>query len=107
MTQFNQNFSMFAGETKYIAVPNTKDDGTDLDLSGSTITWTVKKREYSPDSVLSKATPDITVSGNVLTIALTSPDTNDLLGTYYHKCDCVDQFGNDSVLFTGYMEIKL
>jgi hypothetical protein len=98
---------MFSGETKFIAVPNTKDDGSNLELTGATITWTVKKREYPPDSVLSKTTPEITVSGNVLTIPLKPPDTEPLLGTYYHKCEMVDQFGNDSVLFTGLMEIKL
>lgn len=107
MTALNQNFSMFSGETKYIAVPNTKDDGSNLDLTGSTITWIVKKREYSPDNVLSKVTPEITVSGNVLTIPLKPPDTESLLGSYYHKCEIVDQFGNGSVLFTGFMEIKL
>jgi len=107
MTEINQNFNMFSGETKYITVPNAKDDGSDLDLIGATLTWTVKKREYSPDYVLSKTTPEITVSGNVLTIPLKPPDTESLLGTYYHKCECVDQFGNDSVLFTGFMEIKL
>jgi hypothetical protein len=107
MTVLNQNFSMFSGETKYIAVANTKDDGSDLDLAGASITWTVKKRENSPDNVLSKETPEITVSGNVLTIPLKPPDTEPLLGTFYHKCECVDQFGNESVLMTGMLTIKL
>lgn len=107
MTEVNQNFSMFAGETKNIIVPNTKDDGTDLDLTGATIKWTVKQRKNSPTVVLEKLSPDITAEGNVLTIHLKPPDTVSLKGDYYHKCSVEDQSENDSVLFTGTLAIEI
>jgi hypothetical protein len=107
MTEANQNFSMYAGETKNIIVPCTKDDRTDLDLTGATLKWTVKQRKNSPTVVFEKVSPDITVGGNVLTIPLKPLDTVNLKGEYYHKCTVEDQAENDSVLFTGTITIEI
>ncbi|MFD0825868.1 hypothetical protein ACT8ZR_09335 [Neobacillus sp. M.A.Huq-85] len=107
MAEINQNFSMYQGETKNIVVPITKDDGSNVDLTAAVLNWSVRQREYSTTTVLVKESPDITVEGNTLTIHLKPPDTETLLGTYYHKCEIVDQQANDSVLFTGFVTVKV
>lgn len=103
MAELNQNFTMFAGETKNIVVPVTSDN-PDLDLTGADIKWEVRQKQYSATHVILKESPDITVEGNVLTIHLKPPDTKDLSGTYYHKCLLQD---SGSVLFTGIVKIKI
>ncbi|MBT2725130.1 MULTISPECIES: hypothetical protein [unclassified Bacillus (in: firmicutes)] len=45
MTAINQNFSMFAGDSKNLIVNVTKDDGSTLDLNGTTVKWGLRKKK--------------------------------------------------------------
>lgn len=107
MTEINQSFSIYAGESKNIVVPITKEGGTDIDLTGVIIKWIVKQRDSSTTILIEKDTPIITADGNVLTIPLRPSDTTGLSGTYYHRCELIDSHDNDSVLFTGFISIKI
>jgi hypothetical protein len=102
----NQNFSVYAGDTKNIIITTTTEYGTPLNLTGATIKWRVRKKEFSP-IIFSKESPNITVFGNEITIPLAPVDTDNLSGsTLYHECKITDQTGNVSTLFTGFLTIK-
>jgi hypothetical protein len=103
MTATNQNFTMFAGDTKNIIV--TIDNATDL--LGATFKWGVRKKEYSTTNDLLKESPEIVTDKNTITIKLKPPDTANLLGSYYHECEVTDQQKNVSTVFTGLMTIKI
>ncbi|WP_423408007.1 hypothetical protein AABM38_20395 [Heyndrickxia sp. MSNUG] len=104
MTMQNQNFSMSAGDTKYLTFTI---DGAD-DLTGVTINWTAKPRSYSSvENVLSKSTGDgITVENGEVKIKLDPDDTELLSGTYYHECLLEDNLQNVSTVFTGLMSVN-
>jgi hypothetical protein len=94
MTAINQNFSMFAGNTKHIIV--SVDDATSL--IGATIEFNARRNENSP-IVLRKT--DILVEDNMLTIILNPNDTKNLTGTYDYWCDLTDEYGDVTTLFAG------
>jgi hypothetical protein len=100
MTAVNQNFSMYQGDTKNIIVPV---DGV-TDLIGATLKWGLRKRESSTTNDIVKES-EITISGTEITIPLKPPDTETLLGLYFHECELTDQQGNVSTLFTGNVNI--
>jgi hypothetical protein len=100
MTAVNQNFSMYQGESKNLIVSV---DGV-TDLIGATLKWGLRKRESSTINDILKES-EITVSGTEITIPLKPPDTETLLGTYFHECELTDQQGNVSTLFTGIVTI--
>ncbi|MDR7237106.1 hypothetical protein J2Y02_001717 [Neobacillus drentensis] len=101
----NQNFSMYAGDSKSIIIPVTKDDGSPLNLTGAAVKWGVRKRESSTTNDILKESPAITVSGSEITISLAPVDTETLTGSYYHECELTDQQGNVSTLFVGLVTI--
>ena len=108
MTIKNQNFSMYAGETKEIKATITKEDGTSLDLTGAKLVWSLRKGELSSVNILTKTTAggSITTAGNVATIKLSSVDTKELVGAdFFHELWAEDQTGNDSALFMGKAKI--
>lgn len=116
VTAENQDFSMTAGdsfapvfpctEIKYNPVKKQLEE-TELDLTGLTIKWAVKKRVTSPDTLLTKTQLDgIAVSGTELTIELKPADTLNLTGSYHHECEIVDPSGNVSTIFRGSMYVK-
>lgn len=97
---------MYQGETKNLVVPITKEDGTALDLTGSTITWALRQRMQSTSNLIVKSSPSqITTNGNTLTVQLIPSDTTTLKGAYYHECKMVDTQGNESELFNGNVTI--
>jgi hypothetical protein len=94
MTAINQNFSMFAGNTKQIIV--SVDDAENL--TGATIEFNARRDENSP-IVIRKT--DILVEDNTLTIILNPNDTKNLTGTYDYWCDLTDEYGDVTTLFVG------
>jgi hypothetical protein len=108
MAETNQNFSMYQGETKNLVVNVTKEDGTALDLTGSTVTWALRQRMSSMSNLITKSTPNqITISSNTLTVHLIPSDTTSLKGSFYHECKMTDTSGNVSELFTGLATITV
>jgi hypothetical protein len=110
MTTINQNFSMYAGDSKNITITVTNDDGTVLNLTNATVKWALKKRVKSTVNEIYKTTTDgivITDSLNgVIKINVTPNDTTNLSGMYYHECEVTDQSGNVSTVTTGYITVK-
>jgi hypothetical protein len=102
----NQNFEMFAGDTKYIVVTVSN-----VNLTGASVKWAMKKTIFN-------ATPDVhkdTVSGGInitdaaagkFTITLAPTDTTDISGSYYHEAEVTDAIGNVSTVLAGTVTIN-
>jgi len=99
MTMVKQNFSMFAGDAKYIKFAI---EGI-TDFSGSSIAWSMRRNKYSGESVLNKAA---SVDGAEAQIKLSPDDTAALAGTFYHECKLTDSLGNVSTVFVGAVTIN-
>jgi hypothetical protein len=96
VTAINQNFSMYAGDTKNLVITMPED------LTGCTVKWGLRQRQYSTENFISKTTSDgISINGTEITIKLAPADTQALAGTYFHECEVTDQLGNVSTIFTG------
>lgn len=115
MTKERQNFIMYQGESKLIEAPVVDSDGNPLDMTGATIEW--KAFDTTEDT-----TPSIeksTASGNIsvidknatndgLRITLVPADTESLVPeVYYHECRVIDSVGNEEVVFSGFITLKL
>ena len=105
MTANNQNFQMYAGDSKNIVVTCRQEDGKDLNLTGATIKWVLKKTVLAGTNDLSKATGSgITITDAVkgkFEIKLNATDTTSLLNSYYHKAEVTDSSGNVSTVLVG------
>lgn len=99
MSMLNQNFSMFAGDTKNLNFTITL-TGT---IVGSTVVWGLIKDGVV---VLQKSTANgggITITGaGAFTVLLSPNDTVNLApGTYSHEAESTDGSGNVATLAAG------
>jgi hypothetical protein len=102
MTATKQNFSMFAGESKEIIVPVTKENNAELDITGSKIKWGFS-------NILKTDTNGITLSNPTkgeFTITLNPIDTQSLEGIFYHGAVLTDALGNVTTVMTGKITIN-
>lgn len=112
MTMLNQNFSMWAGNTRYLTVSVTEQDGvTPKDLTDAHVIWFL--REYnSTENILVKETSNDSTplgglmindppSDGIFTIFLYPEDTTELSGIYYHQADVTNQHGEVSTVLVG------
>lgn len=106
MTVKNQNFEMYAGDTKNIEITISS-----VNLAGASVKWAAKKTIYDAVPALYKDTAGgITITdaaAGKFTIALAPADTADLSGKYYHEAEVTDQSGNVSTVTTGTITINL
>lgn len=107
-----QNFSLFAGDGKLLAVTIIGEGGEPVPLSRvSGVTWKLGRTARSVP-ILTKtvgagvrivaddADPGGANCGR-LDVQLTSGDTQSLEGEYVHECQIVDAYGATSVIFYG------
>lgn len=103
MTKRNQNFDMFAGDTKDIIVTMT--DSTNL--SGASVKWSLRRGGARGPLVASKTTSSgVTTSGTSFTVRLSSADTSSLVGQFYHEAEVTDVSGNVSTVTIGEIKIE-
>jgi hypothetical protein len=98
----NQNFEMYAGDTKYLDYSIIM-DGV---LAGSTIEWVL----FDGAGVLkvTKATSSgITITGDrTFRVTLSPSDTTSLLGVYSHETEVTDASTNVSTVSAGTVLIR-
>lgn len=106
MTTKNQNFEMYAGNTKNIVVTVA-----DVNLTGATVKWAMKKTIYDAEPAVAKTTAaGIAVTDattGIFTVTLFPADTRNLSGTYQHEAEITDAPGNVSTVLTGQLTIHL
>jgi hypothetical protein len=97
MTEENQNFTMWAGDTKNIEF--TVSDI--VSLAGATIKWGLAVDRHSTQLV-SKTTTEMTVAGAVFTIHLLPADTASIgFGELYHEAEVTDAVNNVATVALG------
>lgn len=102
MTEENQDFEQWEGETKTLNV--TEKDNTDI--SGQDITW-ILADEQGESPVLTKdnnSNGGVTITDGAngeFEITLEPADTDGISGNFYHECRLSDGAGTESVLFSG------
>lgn len=107
------DFTMYAGDTKVLAVTVLDNVGDPVDITGTDIRWWMAKnaKKIGADVLLKKETggDGIVITdgpGGVFEVTLDSADTENLKGPYYHEAE-VDDAGVISTVLTGKATINL
>lgn len=110
MTEINQNFNMYSGDTKYINVLVTNEIGSPLDISGASIKWAGKRNIRSSTNDIFKSTSNgislIDPIGGKFQIKLNPSDTQYLSGEFHHEAELIDVQGNVSTILLGNLTIN-
>lgn len=79
-----------------LEITATDSDGAAIDLTGATITWTLRTRRGNAATITKTTGSGVTVTdavGGVFEVTITDTDTASLNGTYYHEAKIVDSGG--------------
>lgn len=111
VAEVNQNFNMYAGESKTIPVTATNtEDGTPIALDGvSSIKWGMRKIHGASNDVDKDSASGITVTDAIngkFTINLDANDTRTLSGDFIHEARVVDSLGKESLVMKGIINIE-
>jgi len=105
MAEYDQNHTMFAGETKTITCTNrVKSTNALIDFTAATITWVLKKGSTAELTKTTSSGISVTATG-IFTITLTSANTSSLVGDYEHECRATLQDSSVVTLFSGVITI--
>jgi len=100
---------LIRGDTKFINIELKDKDGNPIDLTGSTIWFTLKENIKDPDTAaaIQKVITNHTDPTNGKTrIVLESSDTQDLqLGSYHYDIQLVDNGGNVTTVLIGRLKV--
>lgn len=115
MTSEDQNFEMYAGESKVITVTVKDAAGALVDIGGASIEWIAKRSEDDAVGLITKTTAagggitilDQTTHKGEFTITLVPADTQSLGGaSYYHEAEVTDIATDVSTVMRGIVTIK-
>lgn len=121
MTRINQDFEVYAGNTRTVRFTAWEPDPTSTDpeaerilnLTGHTLHWVAKRvlsRDEDDDPAIEKSTPTGVVitdaAGGQCEVRLLPADTENLVGSYYHELESTDGAGTVSTISTGVMTVK-
>lgn len=112
MTSLNQNITIFAGDTKNVAVTVEDDADVAIDITGVTIEYVVKKSAL--DAAIAQISKTVgsgltltTPLSGIFTINFLPADTQSLgYQEYYHEAELTDLSGNISTIFTGILTLE-
>lgn len=99
--------SVISGDTLTIPITVLDDDDVAVDMSGATIKFAIVK-QIGGTAVISiaDATASSAIASNVVTITVTSANTEALQGTYQFECQAVDGSSNRAVIAYGDITFK-
>lgn len=104
MAAVDQNFEMYAGDSKEINVQVT-DSGNAKNIVGATIVWAMMNSPDNQNYIVKKSTDGgilITDGENGrFRISLDPADTEEVTGGFYHEAELTDSFGNVSTILVG------
>ncbi|MDP2621465.1 MAG: hypothetical protein Q8P46_15060 [Hyphomicrobiales bacterium] len=110
MAQQQQNFVMFAGDTKTLRVTVRDNEDNAVDLTSASIKWECG-RSYGKASTISKATggSGITITdatGGEFEVLLDADDTEDQAGVFYHEAEVTFSDDTISTVLSGTMTVQ-
>jgi hypothetical protein len=107
MTAINQNFDMYAGDSKNIVISVVDEANKPLNVEGVTVKWILRPTQpITAPNILDKTTPEIETAEDKVTIKLLPQDTETLYGNFYHEAELTDQIGNVSTIMVGSIKIN-
>jgi hypothetical protein len=107
MTETNQNFDIYQGDSKQVTFTVRDENGAALALAGYTATWVLyKDRDKAATAVLSKTIGDglaVPTPSNGKVILTLAPAATETLATgkYSHELEVVSGAGDVSTVTTG------
>jgi len=114
MTVEQQNFEIYAGDTKNVSIV-VEDEDNDLpvlDITGCTATWILYDPYNSDEILITKILGSgITIptpSNGTIIVSLLPEDTISIepANWYVHETEIVDAFGNVTTTTIGFLRIK-
>jgi hypothetical protein len=82
----NQDFDMYAGESKTVFIAITNSDGSAFNPVGATMEWWMAKTNHSAKTIAKTLSSGLALSTGGVNILLESDDTYDLKPEiYYHE----------------------
>ena len=100
----DQDFSMYAGDTKIIQVTVTDSTGAPKDITGATINWALQQvyKTIIEKSITTGGIVITDATNGVFQILLLPIDTEGFsTGLYTHQALVIDNNGTSEVIFTG------
>lgn len=112
MTSQQQDFEMFAGDTKKIDIPDgviDEDTGDPVDLTNAEIEWQLRDK-YGDETLVSKLNSgsDLTVtdaSAGTFYVMIRPDDTQNQEGDYQHRIIVTESDGTTSTVTVGQITI--
>lgn len=110
MTEINQDFVLYQGDTKILRVEVFDTEGNPKNIAGASILWGMYVFTQ-PQIVLTKSTSGgITITdaiNGIFEVQIDSADSLDLEPDFYgHEAEVTDIAGNVSTIFTGTVEVR-
>jgi hypothetical protein len=105
MTETNQNFAMFQGNSLTLGF-DVEQDGEPVDLTGATIDWVAARRRDREIVLEKEGDVDEDPTTGRFTVELDPEDTEDLLGRYWHEARLEDSAGEIFTVTTGLMTVN-
>ncbi len=108
------DFEFFQGDTKRVHFSLKKDDGSPLELVGTTLRWQASRlkpnKQFSSTPILSKdETSGIEIDDELngaVTVVIEPAETLALSGDFYHELEAQDSTGDIATVFTGSFRIN-
>jgi hypothetical protein len=108
----NNNYRMFAGDTKTLEMSVIDDDGLIVDISDAKIRWMMARSVNSKTTILSKGNEDsppeieiVLANHGRFNVYLGQDDTETLRGDYYHEAEVVLPDGTIGTPISGTITI--
>ena len=106
MSKRNQDFDLYAGESKVVFIAITNADGTPFDPAGSAMEWWLAKTSTSDKIVAKTLGSGLAISPGGVNIILDSEDTYDLRPELYHHELQVTKDVRVSVVTVGTVHLR-
>ena len=110
MTSINQDFTMYAGDSKTLTVTVTDGAGAAKNITSATITWKMLEEQGGTVKLTKTVGSGIaltTPSSGIFTVTIAAADTSAFLaGQYYHEAEVTDSGSLVSTVLTGTITLK-
>src|SRR5690348_897517 len=103
MALTGQNFEMWAKDTVVLNITTTDEANINaIDITGMSISWVLFRGTSTyANKTIGSGVEIIDGTNGTFQVTILPADTVSLTGLFNHECYMVDQFGNQTTIFTG------